>query len=1632
MPMRDLEIWRRLTAGAATRDDLAAIAELTLAARAPMLAWIAPCAGDRDPELRAAAVRALAGVRGVAGVRALALGLDDDDPAVRANAVAALAQTAQGAPMRAAHALFHPRTDVRRAALAIEIQRRSSELAAYLRADPACAELAARAPWPARPLELAFDLHAQGAFAAAELVDLIGVTPIAEVRRFVAAGPARPTELVDRFLDDAPHLAAIPPPPGRDVLDVWIAALDATGAPDRSLDVLVEVVNGKRHGALLRRAAVALLARSSSRALIGACAALEPTLFGYASFAPALAGAAAAGVVRFGWPVKPQHEQVVQMLALPIARRELAVAVAIAGLLQNDRAAAVVEAMGEGAVIASLVASDRGWDELCRLIDERSPITLAYWLARVDPIAPARVVALAARALAILTPARIPAISVPERHLRAVFAAFASDDPARIEAVCNAFAAKVDRGAAALMLADAARARPPLAVALARALHVDLLAGAARALDDAGALALTAAIDAAGGLPWDRERALAQAWSGRAALASWHAATARTVVPPPPAPIPSPAARALTAAEIDRIARCARSELEDALRPALQASVTGLCNALAARATAPSLHACAALLGCADPLTDVALHLDRFADLRDPHFHDHLDFAATTMWQRAPQPAPLARARLWRWEAHQLGLIQWIEAQGGVLGALALVEALPGVVAVTTLWRGIAECVMFVRYRDRARYAAWATDTLASHVADQIDRTFGHAAARLLVALVEGGGVHAAAWRSRALDRLADCDGATRDELARILRVEGLPEPPPARVTTDRADEVIAAIRASTDLEALASWCGDGHPTIAQEAVLRLLLLGEPGQLRLAALLPLAGSAVIASVSLWDCHAAFERAREMIDALPAPAQFHLALALAARGERAQLSRAFAAAHEARGERWFGRDEWERCAKVAGPLASAIALADAPHHHAYQPSIAILVDADDEAAIAPMIAFVELGVMRPLHLRRDAARRLAVRWRELAGLPIVLGELIAEGDAKLCAALPGDARATIVDAIAGAALVGGPEACAEKRMIALADALGADPAVAALHPRALDLASDSATRAWAASRAISPGLTDVRLRAIAERFAWGVRRGVELTGRMFRVHMTAKERDLGHTFLDSSRVFVSPLPMLRGEPNGEDVVEGLILHELGHHVYHRGEEGDRIWKKARAEGLGALLNLVADEHLERNLRGVDPDYGDRLKRLASYAFLHSAQEIKLQVLLHALRSHAARALAGTPLEVAFDEASVRIRRGAVLGELDRMGHPLARFTRALRLGQGNRHGDPLVAEALALCKGIRGLDMPGLYALTRKLAELFGGAAAVATVFGGPEGMSDSDRDREVFGAGLDDGELQREVERILDPRQARGTGKLGPRDRLALNVAPDEHFDKIARVERVRGDGAEHRKLAHEVSRHAVRLRALLDDLGLRWEPARARLSGRAIDRTRLKPLVTRSDPRILQARTPVRRTDLFLGTLIDCSGSMQAAGNIDRARRFAALIAEAVRPLRGVDARFFGFTDSVIYDAGDASDCGVTALVADGGNNDAAALHHVASLAASSPKRARVLVMISDGLPTQCSVAALKGLVRTLTRRKGMVCAQVAVRPLEEVCFPHYLVLDDALPDVAVAKFGRMIGDLARRVLSS
>src|SRR5262249_38288211 len=130
---------------------------------------------------------------------------------------------------------------------------------------------------------------------------------------------------------------------------------------------------------------------------------------------------------------------------------------------------------------------------------------------------------------------------------------------------------------------------------------------------------------------------------------------------------------------------------------------------------------------------------------------------------------------------------------------------------------------------------------------------------------------------------------------------------------------------------------------------------------------------------------------------------------------------------------------------------------------------------------------------------------------------------------------------LVDAAVEAVLTTGPRGVAEHHALELLASGGIDPDVRIRgYERLLEGALTPATRSEAAYRARGERRTE-KLRQLAEAFAWGIRAGRALTGRLFKVEMTTGQ-GLGYTRLEESRVFVSPLPILRLAPHGRAIVE----------------------------------------------------------------------------------------------------------------------------------------------------------------------------------------------------------------------------------------------------------------------------------------------------------------------------------------------------------------------------------------------------------------------------------------------------------------------------------------------------------
>ncbi len=544
----------------------------------------------------------------------------------------------------------------------------------------------------------------------------------------------------------------------------------------------------------------------------------------------------------------------------------------------------------------------------------------------------------------------------------------------------------------------------------------------------------------------------------------------------------------------------------------------------------------------------------------------------------------------------------------------------------------------------------------------------------------------------------------------------------------------------------------------------------------------------------------------------------------------------------------------------------------------------------------------------------------------------------------------------------------------------------------------------------------------KLRALADTFAWGRQAAYKLTGRAFAIEMLAGE-ELGYTRLEQSRICVNPLPLLRQEAKGRDIVRGLILHELGHHKYHSGPVAKGVWQQAAEEMIHQLLNLVADEHLERNLRAVNRDYGHMLKRLGTYAFQHLQRDIPVQELIDALSPGAFDTLVRARLKAARKPGCVRVASGQVLRAAAEAGNSFARFVRALRMGLGARGSDPKVAEALQLfASGFRNSTMDDLLQVARKLRQIFGNQVALLDLLAQDRVMAGDGDDLLVHGEGLCQADIDREIGRC-HARRINAAASEGLPVKARVKRPADENVEQ--EVAQVAYDPAAQQVYAQQAAHAARLLRQFLLRSGetLHHDPRRVR--GSSLDRSRIRALVLRGDPRVLKLRQSLYTPDLFLGVLIDCSSEMD--NDIERAKLFASAIAVAAQGMSGIEARFFGFTHNTIYEAGDADRPASHGLATRCCKNVTAALRHVADRALDSKRKHRLLVVVDMPETEDCTRDSLRTLARLLARQWNIHCAEVAVAPPACKCCPQTVVLAEGQMAQSARQLGKICVQTAR-----
>jgi hypothetical protein len=175
-------------------------------------------------------------------------------------------------------------------------------------------------------------------------------------------------------------------------------------------------------------------------------------------------------------------------------------------------------------------------------------------------------------------------------------------------------------------------------------------------------------------------------------------------------------------------------------------------------------------------------------------------------------------------------------------------------------------------------------------------------------------------------------------------------------------------------------------------------------------------------------------------------------------------------------------------------------------------------------------------------------------------------------------------------------------------------------------------------------------------------------------------------------------------------------------------------------------------------------------------------------------------------------------------------------------------------------------------------------------------------------------------------------------------------------------------------------------------------------------------------------------KASVHLEVALDCSSSMNSAtlslsaGEKFRlGKLFAMVLEQAVINLPGVSAHFWGFTSDTIFDCGVAGERRVSGLVCNGGNNDAAMLWKMGQSARDSGKDVKILLMLSDGQPSECSWLSLRNLVNKF-EQEGMIPWNFALDVIQTPAFERFFTdLVGQTQDEAVMTMGQILASIAQ-----
>lgn len=250
------------------------------------------------------------------------------------------------------------------------------------------------------------------------------------------------------------------------------------------------------------------------------------------------------------------------------------------------------------------------------------------------------------------------------------------------------------------------------------------------------------------------------------------------------------------------------------------------------------------------------------------------------------------------------------------------------------------------------------------------------------------------------------------------------------------------------------------------------------------------------------------------------------------------------------------------------------------------------------------------------------------------------------------------------------------------------------------------------------------------------------------------------------------------------------------------------------------------------------------------------------------------------------------------------------------------------------------------------------------------------------------------------------------------------NTDSTKRFPACEKIIHLKTDTLKMRKLQLISKRYVQWLRPSLSRIDQVKQMQLKQSAGKSMMNSAVKNFIIYGEPQIFRnfkAEDREEYSDVHISFLLDTSASMQTNERMKHAKTLVSLFAECLTECPGISTSIYAYNQN-LYLCGDHDNYSVAQLKSLGKTNEAAALHHIHKDLEAIARPIKLVIVVTDGLPTACSVESVKWQVTEMETRGQVQFIGCIFSKEHHPAYKYHIDFSGGITRASVSKLGKRV----------